>query len=119
MGTRLKQRIRLVTKIVLGTALGLALLAAVALTLMRPLREPTAFPGYTLLAPLLSTRTYLLDMQGRVVHKWDSDYAAGQTAYLLENGHLLRAGQLLMGERLFAGPAAGGRVQEFTWDGDL
>src|SRR5262245_36753241 len=105
MGTRLEQRIRLVTKVVLGTALAVALLTAVTLTLSKPLREPRPFPGYTLVAPLLSTRTYLVDMQGRVVHKWDSDYAAGQTAYLLENGHLIRAGQLLMDERLFAGPA--------------
>jgi hypothetical protein len=119
MGKRLKQRLRLVTKGILGTVLALALLTAVTLTLSGPLREPGAFPGYTLLAPLLSTRTYLIDMQGRVVHAWDSDYAAGQAAYLLEDGHLLRAGQLLMDERLIAGPAAGGRVQEFTWDGGL
>jgi hypothetical protein len=32
---------------------------------------------------------------------------------------LLRAGKLTSQEQLFAGPAAGGRVQEFTWDGEL
>src|SRR5208282_620391 len=44
---------------------------------------------------------------------------AGDVAYLLENGHLLRAGQLSAEERLFSGPEAGGRVQEFTWEGEL
>src|SRR5262249_7154651 len=111
----------------LSTALTLVLLIAVTLALLTfltrglvtPAREPRAFPGYTLLAPLKSTKTYLIDMQGRVVHAWESDYAAGQDAYLLDNGHLLRAGKLSSQDQLFAGPAAGGRVQEFTWDGEL
>ncbi len=50
---------------------------------------------------------------------WASDYTAVQEAYLLENGHLLRAGQLRKEERLLAGSATGGRIQEFTWDGEL
>jgi hypothetical protein len=58
-------------------------------------------------------------MEGRVVRTWESNYTAGQTAYLLENGHLLRAGQLRPEERLVVGPAAGGRIQEFTWEGKL
>src|SRR5262249_27937959 len=66
-----------------------------------------------------STKTDLIDMEGRLVRRWQSDYTAGQTAYLLENGHLLRAGQLRDEERLFTSSAAGGRVQEFTWDGEL
>jgi hypothetical protein len=119
MGTRTEQRIRLLVKVGLGTAVALALLTAVTATVLTALHAPTVFPGYTLLAPILSTRTYLIDMRGRVVHTWDSEYAAGQDASLLENGHLLRAGQLAMEERLFAGPAAGGRVQEFTWEGDI
>src|SRR4051812_46940904 len=81
--------------------------------------EPTAFAGYTLVAPLLSKKTYLVDMRSRVVRTWESDYTAGQDAYLLEDGHLLRAGQLSRQERLFTGHAAGGRVQEFTWEGKL
>ncbi len=58
-------------------------------------------------------------MQGKVVHTWESKYIAGQVAYLLENGHLLRAAQLPAEERLFGGPQAGGRLQEFTWEGEL
>jgi Arylsulfotransferase (ASST) len=81
--------------------------------------EPSASQGYTLVAPLQSTKTYLIDMQGRVVRKWESRYTAGQDAYLLENGHLLRAANLGENEAFFAGASQGGRIQEFTWDGEL
>jgi hypothetical protein len=81
--------------------------------------EPNAFQGYTLIAPLQSTKTYLVDMRGRVVHTWESKYTAGQDAYLLENGHLLRAANLGENEAFFAGASQGGRIQEFTWDGEL
>jgi hypothetical protein len=61
----------------------------------------------------------LLDMQGRVVRTWESKYTAGQDAYLLPNGHLLRAARLSENEAFFAGAGAGGRIQEFTWEGKL
>jgi hypothetical protein len=81
------------------------------------LHEAKACPGYTLLAPSTSTSTYLIDMQGRVVRTWKSDYIPGLGAYLLENGHLLRTGQIP--NPPFFGGGTGGRLQEFTWDGDL
>jgi hypothetical protein len=81
--------------------------------------EPSAFQGYTLVAPLQSKMTYLVDLQGHVVHAWESRYTAGQDAYLLENGHLLRAANLGENEAFFAGASQGGRIQEFTWDGEL
>src|SRR5260370_18609746 len=58
-------------------------------------------------------------MQGGVVRKWESKYMAGQDAYLLENGNLLRAAELGANEAFFAGASKGGRIQEFTWDGEL
>jgi hypothetical protein len=58
-------------------------------------------------------------MKGRVVRSWESRYRAGEGAYLLEDGHLLRAGQLGNEEQLFGGAGGGGRVQEFTWGGEL
>ena len=119
MGSRLGRLIRPAAKVIVGTALTLALLTALTHLFWTPLNRPKPFPGYTLVAPLLSTKTNLVDMEGRVVRTWESDYTAGQTAYLLEDGHLLRAGQLRPEERLFQSSAAGGRVQEFTWDGEL
>ncbi len=79
--------------------------------------DPRASQGYTLLAPANSTNTYLIDMQGRVVQTWKSDCLPGLSTYLLENGHLLRTGQVR--NPPFFGGGAGGRIQEFTWDGKL
>jgi hypothetical protein len=80
--------------------------------------EPQAFQGYTLIAPNNSTTTYLLDMQGRIVHTWQSEYHPASAGYLLENGHLLR-GANGNNTTLGAGLGRGGRVQQFTWEGEL
>jgi hypothetical protein len=61
--------------------------------------------------------SYLIDLQGRVVHSWESNCPPGLAVYLLENGHLLRAGR--MKNPPFAAPGAGGRLQEITWDGKV
>ena len=81
------------------------------------LNDPKASPGYTLIAPSNSTNTYLIDMDGRVVNTWKSDCQPGLSAYLLENGHLLRTGQVR--NPPFFGGGSGGRIQEFAWDGKL
>lgn len=81
--------------------------------------KPAACNGYTLFAPLGSNSTYLIDMQGRVVNSWQSDYRPGQSAYLLENGNLLRTASMGPMNQTFQGGGAAGRVQEFTWDGNL
>jgi hypothetical protein len=74
--------------------------------------------GYTLLAPANTTTTYLIDMEGRVVKTWPSDCKPGHSAYLLENGNLLRPGAVINPPfPVFGG--AGGRIQEFSWDGEL
>src|SRR5262249_31919673 len=88
--------------------------------------DPKAFQGDTLLTSMMSTKTYLIDMHGRVVRTWESDCQPALTAYLLENGHLSRPGTLGKGQPAFGGPpgfgggpGAGGRVQEFTWEGEI
>jgi phosphatidylethanolamine-binding protein (PEBP) family uncharacterized protein len=78
---------------------------------------PGASPGYTLMAPKHNTVTYLLDNQGRFVHSWKSSYEPGQSAYLLPNGHLLRAGMVRVPGG--TGGGEGGRIEEFDWDGSL
>ncbi len=84
------------------------------------INDPRAWQGYTLLAPIFSTDTFLIDMSGRVVKTWKSDHEPGQVAYLLDNGHLLRAGSLAQRNRAFrAGGGTGGRIQEFAWDGTI
>jgi formylglycine-generating enzyme required for sulfatase activity len=81
------------------------------------LNTPRAFNGYTLLAPKHNTVTYLIDNEGRVVNQWKSNYEPGQSAYLLPNGHLLRAGMVRVPGG--TGGGEGGRIEEIDWDGRL
>jgi phosphatidylethanolamine-binding protein (PEBP) family uncharacterized protein len=76
-----------------------------------------ASAGYTLLAPKHNTITYLVDLQGRAVHSWKSAYEPGQSAYLLPNGHLVRAGLVMVPGG--TGGGEGGRIEEYDWDGNL
>jgi len=81
-----------------------------------------AFQGYTLIAPTTSADVYLVDMQGRVVRMWKTGFerTSSTATYLLENGRLLRLGLVEQSQRHFgARLGAGGRVQEFNWEGEL
>jgi hypothetical protein len=80
--------------------------------------DPRALQGYTLMAPIMSNKTYLLDMQGRVVHMWESESSGAGSTYLLENGHLLRYARLAQ-QAFGDGPGGAGHIQEFTWDGQV
>lgn len=81
------------------------------------LNTPQACSGYTLFAPKHNTVTYLMDNEGRVVHQWTSSYEPGQSAYLLPNGHLVRAGMLRV--QGGTGGGEGGRLEEYDWEGNL
>jgi hypothetical protein len=83
------------------------------------LNGPGALQGYTLLSPLGATKTYLLDMDGRVVRTWDCGNTP-MSSYILENGRLLRFGKLPADDQKFGTmPGEAGRIQEFTFDGEL
>jgi hypothetical protein len=79
------------------------------------LNNPSSFSGYNLLAPISYTHTYLIDNEGLLVNTWESSYTPGLSAYLLQNGHLLRTARLH--NLTFNGGGSGGLIQEFTWDG--
>mgnify|MGYP006271439395 CR=1 FL=1 len=81
------------------------------------MNTPRSFVGYTLLAPKHNTVTYLIDNEGRAVHTWTSTYEPGQSAYLLPNGHLVRAGMVRVPGG--TGGGEGGRLEEYDWDGRL
>ena len=66
----------------------------------------------------MSTKAHLLDATGAIVHTWEGDMAPGNSAYLLPNGHLLRAARP-ENNPVFRGGGEGGRIQEFTWDGEV
>ena len=74
--------------------------------------------GYTLYGGLLSDTTYLIDDNGLVVHTWKSTYAPSGTAYLLDNGNIVRGGRQPEVD-VFNGGGQGGRLQEINWDGEV
>ena len=80
--------------------------------------DSRACPGYNLINPGRK-KTFLYDNEGRVVHAWTSQFSSGAAAYLLENGHLFRPAEAEKRRPGFQGPAAGGRIEEFDWDGNL
>lgn len=73
---------------------------------------------YVLFAPLNSNVTYLMDLQGQVVHQWRADSPPSLSVYLLPNGRLLRPRSL--GTSNFPeGGGNGGRIEELNWDGSV
>ncbi len=82
------------------------------------LNDPRALPGYNLINAS-GKKTYLFDNDGRVVHTWTSEHPSSVAAYLLENGNLFRPAEAEKRKPGFQGPAAGGRIQVFDWDGNL
>jgi len=104
------------------------------------------YDGYNLVAPNFHTTTYLVDMDGNVVHYWLNDGSPAISAYLLENGNLLRTSTVDQLEQPATGQnaprgrggfggmgggampgfgsesrggGAGGRIQEIDWDGKV
>jgi hypothetical protein len=74
-------------------------------------------PGYVLFSPTTSTATYLIDKCGNKVHEWNSTYRPALASYLLEDGSLLRTGQL--DNANFDEGGSGGIIEKFDWDGNL
>jgi len=81
-----------------------------------------AFDGYNLIFPHNQPHVYLLDNCGEIVHVWEEDvmWRAGNTAYLLENGDLVKTKRpvSVTSDAIWAG--GGGAVIEIrTWDNTL
>lgn len=80
----------------------------------------TAFNGYTLFAPITGKTTYLIDNCGRIVNSWTSNFRPGLSAYLLNNGDLIRAEALGAAHPVYgSGGGAGGRIERIDWNGNL
>ncbi|MFD2823091.1 aryl-sulfate sulfotransferase [Lacinutrix iliipiscaria] len=76
-----------------------------------------SYNGYTLLYPANSTETYLINNCGEVIHQWTSTYTPAASAYLLENGNLLRTGKISNSDITFGG--VGGKIELFDWNNTL
>ena len=79
--------------------------------------ESGSYNGYTIFAPVGSTETYLINNCGEVINQWSSNYTAGASVYLLENGNLLRTCKIANTDISFGG--VGGRIELYDWDGNL
>jgi hypothetical protein len=77
-----------------------------------------ATPGYVLFAPLNSDTTFLIDNDGAVVRMWKSDLSPAGAVYMLDNGTVVRGG-FERETKGFSGGGQGGRLQEFSFDGEL
>jgi hypothetical protein len=80
--------------------------------------EDGTFDGYALFAPMAYTVTYLIDMEGLLVHTWESDYRPRFAVQLLEDGSLVRASKPGINP-VFIGGGAGGLIERISWEGSL
>jgi hypothetical protein len=79
------------------------------------LNSSASYDGYTLFSPINSKNTYLINNCGQKVHSWTSAYKPGQSVYLLENGILLRTGNI--GNSVFGTTGgAGGIIEMIDWE---
>jgi hypothetical protein len=77
---------------------------------------PPSTKPYVLFAPVNSNLTYLMDLDGQLVHQWRSESTPGCSVYLLSDGRLLRPRS--MGDEAFPGGGCnGGRIELLDWEG--
>lgn len=77
-----------------------------------------AYEGYTLFAPMGECGAWLIDMHGRIVHHWETDYPPARYAVLLPNGNLLYSAMILEGP-LRDMDGIGGKLLELSWKGEV
>ena len=75
-------------------------------------------PGFLFIAPVKSRFSYLLDTQGKELHRWESAYFPGTNTELLDDGSILRCARVVNSPGLSAG-GQGGRLQRIGWNGAL
>jgi hypothetical protein len=76
-----------------------------------------AYNGYTLFTA--AEKTYLIDMEGKVVNSWEGvDMAPDHVAYLMENGRLRQMGSPSYAPvGILRAGGVQGRLEEYSWDG--
>ncbi|MEF8848739.1 MAG: aryl-sulfate sulfotransferase [Candidatus Thermoplasmatota archaeon] len=82
------------------------------------INKESSFEGYTLYTPEFSKNVFLMDNNGKIVHRWETDYFQGLPVYLLENGNLLRGDTQQFSKNFFLGGVTG-HVGMYDWNGSL
>ncbi|MCB0670219.1 MAG: aryl-sulfate sulfotransferase [Saprospiraceae bacterium] len=85
--------------------------------------EPSlAYDGYNLMYPHNQPNVYLFNNCGEIVHVWEDsiDLSPGNTAYLLEDGRLVKTKRpnIVANDRIWAG-GGGATVEIRDWDNNL
>lgn len=73
--------------------------------------------GYVLFSPIPSTNAYLINKCGEKVHEWSCTAEPGLSAFLLEDGSLLRT--FKTGNSVFTLGGNGGGIEKRDWNGNL
>ena len=84
--------------------------------------DDRATEGYTLFSPIPSNTTYLIDQEGREMHRWTSpgEHRPALSAYLLPDGDLLRTANIASSAvGNFSGGGTGGKLERISWEGEL
>ncbi len=85
--------------------------------------DTRSYQGYTLIYPHNQPNVYLLDNCGEIVHTWtdEDNFRPGNTAYLLEDGRLIKTKRdkdATASNPIWAG-GGGAIVEVRTWDNEL
>lgn len=80
------------------------------------------YPGYTLIYPHNQPTVYLLDGCGEIAHSWpdSAQFRPGNTAYMLEDGRLVKTKRLasIADDPIWAG-GGGGFIEIRSWENEL
>jgi hypothetical protein len=79
--------------------------------------EPGAAPGYVLFTQFSSDKTYLVDLESRVVHTWTNEKAGGAES-LQDDGSLYRLARIPEPPNFRAGGVSG-YIQKLSWEGEV
>ncbi len=80
--------------------------------------QPGVTDAYTLFAPAASTKVYIIDNCGSVVHSWNTTSLPGQAIAITDSGDLVHTGKI-NNESFSSGGCLGGRLEILGWDGTL
>ena len=81
------------------------------------LNTANSWEGYTLFSPTSYNYSYLIDNCGKYIHAWKGTYTTGMATYLMENGNLLRTGNV--GGTYFNSGGRGGVLEIIDWNDSL
>jgi Arylsulfotransferase (ASST) len=91
---------------------------SISIQLVTKYNPSKAYHGYTLFGPMGSNTVYLVDMEGRFVHCWETPHNLSLHGKLLKNGNLL-VGQRIPDGPIIDMPGSGGELIEIDWDGKI